>query len=732
MIRLTAIATAVFVLLSQLSHQAQAQEMPVGATPDSGSAYNNKMYRVEIKGRPQSDIELRRQSTVAKQIYGREELERYGDGSMVDVVRRLPGVDVQGGAPRLRGLGSGYTLILINGDPAPNSFTLEQLNPAQVERIEVSKAPSADQSAQAVGGSINFILKTAPRTRQQSMKIGAAYSTDHPTGNASYYFGERVGALSYSLPLSGYEWRGATELSVRRQVLDPAGVPDYARQLGNQAMWGHSLNASPQLSWRVDADESMSLQAFLQRGTWGSRVDFVNTAFTSAALLEDPSLNHGSFTNERLGAQWNRRLNGNQRMELKLTGGRAVSTFDNQVYQAAVPYRVSKGDGQDRSVIQSGKFTQLAGEKHTVSAGWEVETRRRSDELSVLVLGQLQLPGIEGVPFKVGFDRQAYFVQDEWDLSEQWQLYGGVRNERIRTRSDTLEAPVSNTSSVLTPLLHVNFKPDPKGKNLVRASLTRSYKAADLYALVSRPTLNSRFPLPNQANDEIGADRIGNPRLRPELATGVDIAYEAYFGSGAMFSAGVFHRRVSDLIRYVNKLETVSYATLPRWVTRPENFSNASTSGLELEVKGKARDILPALFEPPLDLGVRAALNVYRSSVDAVPLPNNRLDGQQPWSATMGFDYLYKKVPLTVGANFAYTPSYVSQQTLTQAMDQSRTRALDLYGQWKFSPQITLRFAATNMAPLTARRTTFTDNGTVSDVGRKALANYSLTLELKL
>ena len=96
------------------------------------------------------------------QICGREELDRFGDTNALDLLRRLPGVNVGSGGPRMRGLGAGYTQILMNGDPAPQGFNLDQLSPSQIERIEVPRAPTAEQSTQAVAGTINIILKEAP------------------------------------------------------------------------------------------------------------------------------------------------------------------------------------------------------------------------------------------------------------------------------------------------------------------------------------------------------------------------------------------------------------------------------------------------------------------------------------------------------------------------------------------------------------------------------------------
>ena len=42
------------------------------------------------------------------------------------------------------------------------------------------------------------------------------------------------------------------------------------------------------------------------------------------------------------------------------------------------------------------------------------------------------------------------------------------------------------------------------------------------------------------------------------------------------------------LVRNVTSLQTVSYATVPRYVSTPVNFSKAQTTGLEFEIKGRA------------------------------------------------------------------------------------------------------------------------------------------------
>mgnify|MGYP003346985076 CR=1 FL=1 len=57
-----------------------------------------KIQQVTVSGARADDLDARRISTAAKMVFGREELERNGDTSVSEVLKRLPGVTI-GGAP---------------------------------------------------------------------------------------------------------------------------------------------------------------------------------------------------------------------------------------------------------------------------------------------------------------------------------------------------------------------------------------------------------------------------------------------------------------------------------------------------------------------------------------------------------------------------------------------------------------------------------------------------------
>jgi iron complex outermembrane receptor protein len=271
---------------------------------------------------------------------------------------------------------------------------------------------------------------------------------------------------------------------------------------------------------------------------------------------------------------------------------------------------------------------------------------------------------------------------------------------------------------------------------MVRASLTRSYKAAGLNALLARPVVNGAYTNTSQTNTYLAPDRIGNPTLTPELATGLDIAYENYLSNDGIFSVGVFHRNLTNVVRNLTELRNVSWASAPRWITQPQNFSDATTSGLEFELRGRASDLMPQLMGNAKALNLRSSLSFYRSSIAALPGPNNRLDGQQPWSANLGFDQRISGLPLSVGGNLSITPGYDTRQTTEQYFKRSSTKGIDLFAMMPLSPSMSIRAAASagvqQFGPPNGSTQTLMSNGDYILIDRYAKPQLNITLDMRL
>ncbi len=714
-----------------------AQDAGVGGQSETSSnAQPSAIQSVEIVAR-QGSTELRRAASVAKQIYGREELDRYGDTNALDVMRRLPGVNVDSGGPRMRGLGAGYTQILINGDPAPQGFNLDQLSPSQIERIEVIRAPTADQSAQAVAGSINIILKETSRRAQSNLRIGVAKGYERPVANLNYSISESNGPLSMSLPVSIFEWNRQIKTATERQMPGMDGQSATSEQLASALSHGWGYNVSPRLNYKFSDEQTLAIATFFQKGFWNYRTDNVNRALNGSPVFDDDTIQNGYWENRRGNLTWINRFSEDQRIEIKLGLQQSRSTYDARNILTNSVYLRSVGGNEEQSVTQSGKYSHLLGTEHTLTAGWDLESKNRTERRSTTdSAGNALLPAFEGQAFEAQVRRQAIYIQDEWEISPQWQLYLGLRNERIASESENVSYPVSNASSVLSPLAHVTYKFDPKSRDMVRASLTRSYKAPGLNALLARPQINGGFTNISLTNTALSPDRIGNPNLVPELATGLDIAYENYLTNEGIFSVGVFQRNLTNVVRNVTSLRSVDWASAPRWVTEPQNFSDAVTRGIEFELRGRASELMPQLLSHAKALNLRASLSIYHSNLKALAGPDNRLDGQQPWSTNLGFDQRISGLPLNVGGNFSYTPSYDTRQTTEQLFKRSKARSIDVFAMMFLSPTVSLRAAARagtqQFGPPNLTTLTMLSNGDYSRVSRYEKPQLNLTMDIRL
>ena len=697
--------------------------------------------RIEITGETQNDTDVRRRDPVARTVYGREELDKYGDISVTDVLKRLPGINLSGGTPRMRGLGAGYTLILINGEPAPPGFSLENLPPSQVERIEVTKGVTADRSTQAVAGTINIILRAAPKQRQRELSVRVGYSALRPTGGFNATLADRFDELSVSLPLSGYQWAGITPNQTLRVTRDDAGALQTLAVDGEDRWSGGGLSLGPRLSWKPNDALTVESQTFVQRNEFRTDSAYRTQvlAGSTPVSVDDVNAFKGYWQMLRTGLTLTRKRDDGARLEARLgvqatdnTGHNQMFGRDGQAVQTVERHSSFRNAEQSRT--SSGKFTQPLGEAHTLATGWDVEQKNRREVRDAFENGLPQLLAFEGEPFYARVTRLAAYVQDEWEIAPQWGSYLGARIESIATRSQSSTGTLDARSQVLTPVLHLTHKLDAKGRDLLRGSLTRAYRAPELSSLLARPSINSTYPATG-GNAENAPDRVGNPTLKPELSTGLDFAYEHYFAAGGVMSIGLFHRQIEGLIRNSVTLDEVSWSPVPRWVSHPVNLQGARSTGIEFEIKGRAVDLLGAAAVSSGDLQLRGSLSAYTSSVTGLPGPDNRLEQQQPWSLNLGLDDKRFGGLLGYGVSLAWTPGYTTQQTVAQSQYVNRSRNLDAYLALNISRETTARLSVNNLRPpssLSDTRTT-EDSGNVlrNRTVRQSRAQWTASLAMK-
>ncbi|MBR7799056.1 TonB-dependent receptor plug domain-containing protein [Undibacterium fentianense] len=649
------------------------------------------VQKVEISGAKGYDE--RRQDTASKIVVTQEDIVRYGDTNIGDVLKRLPGVTIggvqgRGGAIRMRGLGAGYTQIMLNGEPSPPGFSLDSISPDNIERIEVIRAATAELSTQSIAGAINIVLKKAIVTAQRELKLGASEENGQYGVNASLQLSDKVGKMSYSISGNanyGEFERPDTSSEIR---YDAAGKPVYANHTKTEGQGKfESIGISPRINWMLENGDVLTSQSFVNANRFSNRsTNLTSTDKPNDALfLDERSRNTSDSTSIRTNLNYVHKLADSAKLDVRLGANYNQRDGENVLVantSKQVLNRSYYSESTDNGFTYGGKYTAPFVEDHALAAGWDGGLSKRTDSAkrNDVITGT---GPIRGIPTDESYDanvnRLALFIQDEWNYSKALSIYAGVRWEGIDTSSKgTTYAEINNRSSVLSPILQTLYKIPGSKNDQLRLGLTRTYKAPDTGRLIPR-----RFTSTN--NSEINPDMMGNPNLKPELAWGLDAGFEHYLNDGGILSVNFFLRRIDDFTR-------TSIVNDGRWVMMPTNDGLANTRGVEFDAKFPLRSLMADA--PAIDFRANLAFN--SSTVNSVPGPNNRLDSQTPVSANLGLDYKLDDVPLTLGGNLSFQSAGPVRVSINQTTYGIPKRVLDVYALWKFDNKSNLRVAIGN------------------------------------
>lgn len=686
-------STASFILIMlPAAALAQTTAEPAPKSKEAPVKQDGKLATVEVKSTA-STYDARRDDTASKTVMNADEIRKYGDDNVYDVLKRAPGVTVTGKTLRMRGLGNGYTQILVNGDRPPPGFSLDTLAPDQIERIEIIRAASAEYSTQAIAGTINIVLKKITAKAQRDLRLAYANSPVNHNYSLGGTLADKTGGLSWFLNAFLYGGNNSNVTTGDASLTLPSGETTQLRSYRSEGSGSYrGIVVFPRLSWKFDDGDELNLSGAVQsnRNGWDGRSHNENLigSFANPDYVDYAYRSPNSMIMQQGEVGWIAKIAGGK-LDLKVSAERSRSRDEqvSEMFTAGLTQRLLRDwDSVNRAhrVSLRGKYTRSLFDGHSLSAGLEgsvqdnEQTRDRRDQLNQDAPTRL----LETFEPKV--TRLAGYAQDEWSIGKLFSVYLGARWEGVQTDSEADSGPAgtfstSSRNHVLSPIVQTLYKfPGGSGRQL-RLAFTRTYKAPTIDQLTARryeAAVNTRF----------APDSSGNPELRPELANGIDITYEHFLKDGAMFSASVSRRAITDYIR-----TTLDIDDRGRWVYRPVNDGDALVRSLQLEVKAPGKRLSAALSS----FDLRASFSRNWSRVSSVPGPGNRLDGQTPMSATAGLDY--RKGDLSMGSSLAWQKGGWVRISDAQSQYQWTRRDLDAYVLYKFNPRYQLRVSANNL-----------------------------------
>ena len=636
---LAAFISGHFLVASSLAF---AQETPATETPpeDGPTLLQEQVVTGEIQYRDRTE-------TVAPElVYDQEFFAKFEPVSVGDQLRRVPGVaftsDIgESDAPQLRGLGQGFTQVLVNGRPIPGAGNdrtvfVDRIPAEIVDRIEIIRSPSADMDSQGVGGTINIILKDGESLPPGVIaRLGVTHDVESgkSRGNGAISWSGRNDndSMFYSLTFDAQERFNRKD--VREEVFESDSVgfdAEVARRGSGRSLVEfdnrersvaverveekddrntRDLSFNGDLTMKFNDADSLRLDAFLvstRRDEHQDTVIYEGDGSVGGLDLEEPELEFqdADFRQDSggLAGLFEHKLGSGGKLEVQL----AYSMFEDDgredTFEETPDGLVSREDNQaDDSELTGGISLKQpmqgladAFGLEAVDAKFGLSGKIKDRDYSLAVGDDLdddEDATLSDSRFNYEERRLDAYAVFNWQLSPVVKLETGVRAESTSTEqsftSDFFEAgeleestagEADNDAFMFNPSVHLQWELSPSDQ--IRLSLARTVRRPSIDQLVPA------FSLESPGDEDV---TIGNPDLDMESAIGFDLGYEHRIGKRGIFGVNVFTRRISDLIGLVSTGADVGGIGLdpedfPGGIYTYRNIGDARVNGIEFDL----------------------------------------------------------------------------------------------------------------------------------------------------
>jgi outer membrane receptor protein involved in Fe transport len=509
-------------------------------------------------------------------------------GSLADILRRVPGVEVDvEGNVSLRG--DSNVTILIDGRPSSQfegdgrSGALQSLPASQIARIEVIATPGASLSAEGTGGAINFVTRTNTLEGASGLLRGSA----SPTGGWTLGVNgsRKVGRSRITGDLAYRALAGEDTLQQQRSRLDPTTSTFINQTINsnNRIATGSNTNGNVALEYNSsDADQlkaEISYQRFKQ--VTKSEQAFLE-AFENGSLInasDRQRVAQFDRTDFDLTTSFRRRLSPQDRTENAIDhefsidlGFEQVSSnrlWENETFSQlpSISQRSSRSSAEFASSVGTLdiNYDRPIFGQTALRTGLQYRGETTDYENSFVSNSQ----NMTLTRFNYGQQTATVFAILEKEIGK-FVVQGGVRGEHVWIETDQGgNTPQTKTDYArLYPSLFLVY--DLGENQRLRASYGRR---------IQRPTRSDLNPLLIVIDDQ--NVRQGNSSLRPEITDSFEIGWN-YKRGNRDFLATAFARKSTD--RLIDVVRLLANRT---FLSTRENIGESQRAGLELTTSGR-------------------------------------------------------------------------------------------------------------------------------------------------
>ena len=625
-------------------------------------------------------------------VYDREALTSEGDGTLQEYLSRQPGVSVDAnGYISLRGMGEGYTQVMVNGRKANSDngdASIGDIPMGMIERVEIERGSSASESGTAVAGTIRIFTRQATDKPENTVSVRAGFS---PQGQFDH---------SVSLSMGGkrdmLEWQTNTTLRQREYKVITSTVTsnDYGQgyvsevrdDKGVKQIRKSLLMLSGEVAVRPDANNRIGLSWMANVSPESERARSNVDYRYDEPGYEDHHTEQSGWYNRTSPQwdiaptlQWNRQLSNGGKFHAEIGTHQYGSTerynsFDNNPYYSG-EYS-SHNRSRERKWHSALRFDLPLSAASMLTLGGRIERDK-------FIFTEIE----DGESFSDTMKRHtnATFVQWNWRPSSQWSVETGLRREEIKNVMPPDSDHASRKNNLWLPSLNIAWTPNADQR--AHLGLARTYRNPKLKEMI-----------PGFYRDWGGWYQNpylqGNPDLRHETSTGLELGFtQALRDEGKQvgkLSANVFARSISNAL--ITELYSIPNPKPNQnqpdiWVLRSINGPRTRVLGLEL---GAQYDLKHTALQLPVNLNANLTLTETKVADGESPA---RLFGQSPAVLDLGFDARTQGggLPDVWGMSVRLESGYKARMNPTTISQVRPLRSLSMRAMWKLNPSTRLR-----------------------------------------
>ncbi|HTH82464.1 MAG TPA: outer membrane beta-barrel family protein [Mucilaginibacter sp.] len=482
------------------------------------------------------------ENRIDKIVYNAEKDITAAGGSATDILQKVPlvSVDINGNVS-LRG--DANVRVLINGRPsgatsASLADVLKGIPADQIKSVEVITSPSAKYDAEGSAGIINIITKSK-NISGISGSISGGIGTRQNNGNMNLNYNKN--RFNLSVNVGGNASWPQTSLTSSSQKIDRDTIHTSTSSNGTSRLTRHAVIGSVSAGYEFNAYNSINTSIRL------TQIEF-NTNTNSQNISAAPyNVNTISHAIPASGFDWNfdyvhKYKKEGEELDLSTQWSHSIGNSDFINYYSSQFKNIKNDiDGTNNEYTLQADYTLPINKSIKLEAGGKYIIRRinTSNELYSPLGSDFVYNALASSTYAYNQNVGAAYTVFTFDLKKGYSILAGIRDEytTIDGTPQSLRqsiAPFSQNYNTFVPSL--TFQKKLTATQTIKLGYSKR---------ITRPSL--QFLNPYVDSTSVQAQKVGNPRLSPEVSQTIELGYNTYIGS-SIVNLSAYYKHTSGLI----------------------------------------------------------------------------------------------------------------------------------------------------------------------------------------